>query len=210
MINFDMIGRLKTDTKKLTVGGIGTSLEFDSIVNLYSKERSFSLGLLQDGYGPSDHSSFYSYKIPVLFFTTGAHEDYHKPADKVDKIDFDSEKAILDYVFDLVVEIANMENPPTFQETGVKPQSRGRKYKVTLGIIPDVTSKGGLGVDGVRAGGPAERGGMTKGDLIVAMNGLSVANIYEYMARIATLDPGQTVTVEVMREGEKKILLIQL
>ncbi|MBI5217501.1 MAG: M20/M25/M40 family metallo-hydrolase [Bacteroidia bacterium] len=213
MFNFDMVGRLKKDRKALSVSGTGTASEWDSLLNKYSKNRSFEINFTPDGYGPSDHAAFYSENIPVLFFTTGAHEDYHTPFDDVEKLDLISEKAIFDYACDIITDVAGSEKPLTFKEAGSKNKTRfGRRFKVTLGIIPDVagTTKDGLGVDGVKKDGPAEKGGMKKGDIIIAMDGQKVTNIYDYMFRLAKLEHGKTVIVEVLRGGKKEVLLIQL
>ena len=133
--------------------------------------------------------------------------------DKADKIDYDSEAETAKMADQLVFILATMDKPLTFKEAGPKAQPEsGRRLKVTLGIVPDFasTDKKGLGVDGVRKDGPADRGGIKKGDLIVAMNGQLVTNIYDYMSRLQKLKHGQTVIVEVIRNGKKEVLLIQL
>jgi len=213
MINLDMIGRLKPDSKVISIGGTGTATELDSILTMVSADRIFTVSRSPEGYGPSDHAAFYSENIPVLFFTTGAHEDYHTPMDKAGKIDYDSEAEIAKMADQLIFILATMNKPLTFKEAGPKAQPEsGRRLKVTLGIVPDFasTDKNGLGVDGVRKDGPADRGGIKKGDLIVAMNGQPVTNIYDYMSRLQKLKHGQTVIVEVIRSGKKEVLLIQL
>jgi aminopeptidase YwaD len=211
MINLDMIGRLK-DEPLLTIGGTGTSEEFNRILGLLEQNRSFSLSLQPDGYGPSDHAAFYASSIPVLFFTTGPHDDYHTPKDTWDEINLHGLISIQEFVFDLMHHLANRDEPLTFTESGTMARrGHGRGYKVTLGIIPDVaTSRNGLNVDGVRQDGPAYRAGMMKGDVIVSMNGMPVGNIYEYMARLNSLSAGETVIVEVLRDGKKEVLLVQL
>lgn len=211
MINLDMIGRMKEEAV-LTVGGTGTAAEFNAMLDQFEAGRSFTLNRQPDGYGPSDHAAFYSASIPVLFITTGAHEDYHTPADTWDKINTEALSAITDFVFDIGLQLANLEESLTFTESGsMTRQGRGRGYKVSLGIIPDVAStRQGLGVDGVRKDGPASRAGIRKGDIIIGMNGMTVGNIYEYMARLNSLAAGETVIVEVMRDGKKEVLLVQL
>jgi len=211
MINLDMIGRLK-DEAVLTVGGTGTAKEFDDILTYFETDRIFTLSRQPDGYGPSDHAAFYASSIPVLFITTGPHEDYHTPNDNWEKLNLAGMVAIQNFVFDVATHIANMHEALTFTESGTMARrGHGRGYKITLGIIPDVaSSKNGLGVDGVRQGGPAALAGIRKGDLIIGMNGLPVGNIYEYMARLNTLSAGETVIVEVLRDGRKEVLLVQL
>lgn len=211
MINLDMIGRLK-DEKVLTVGGTGTAKEFDEILTQVEGGLPFTLNRQPDGYGPSDHAAFYASSIPVLFITTGPHEDYHTPFDTWNRLNTSGLVAIQEFIFDLAGHLANMDGAPTFTESGAMARrGHGRGYKITLGIIPDVASStNGLGVDGVRNGGPAARAGILKGDVITAMNGFTVGNIYEYMARLNSLTAGETVIVEVMREGKKLVLLVLL
>ncbi|HHN48311.1 MAG TPA: M20/M25/M40 family metallo-hydrolase [Bacteroidales bacterium] len=211
MINLDMIGRLK-DEAVLTIGGTGTALEMDEILSAHEPGRIFSISRQPDGYGPSDHAAFYTSSIPVLFFTTGPHPDYHTPLDIWEKINSQGMVAIQEFVFDIVKDLAIRNDALTFTESGTMARrGHGRGYKIALGIIPDVASaRNGLGVDGVRQDGPAARAGITRGDVIVGMNGMPVSNIYEYMARINTLSAGDTVIVEVMRNGKKEVLLVQL
>ncbi len=211
MINLDMIGRLKKDSV-LTIGGTGTAKEMDEILSTFENDLPFKISRQPDGYGPSDHAAFYAASIPVLFFTTGAHEDYHTPLDTWDKINISGLEAISDFVYDLSNYLADHTESLTFTESGTMTRTgMGRGYKITLGIIPDYASTNqGLRVDGVRQEGPAARAGIMKGDVIIAMNGLQVGNIYDYMARLNTLNAGDTVIVEVMRNGKKEVLLVQL
>lgn len=211
MINFDMIGRMKHDTIGITIGGTGTASEFDSLLTV--NEPYFKLNFSPDGYGPSDHAPFYSSDIPVLFFTTGAHSDYHTPFDDIEQLDIAKQTDIVSYAAKVIFEIDAIENGITFQNTGTGGKnSRRTRLKVTLGIIPDVAGvvKDGLGIDGVRTGGPADKGGIIKGDKITAINGENVSNIYDYMFRLSKVKAGTTAIVEVERNAEKVVLLIQL
>ncbi len=210
MINLDMIGRMRQD-KLLSVGGTGTAKEFGSLLNKLETASNLKFARSEDGYGPSDHSSFYMEKIPVLYFSTGAHSDYHTPFDTHNKLDFSSMRTISNLTYQTVLMMANQLGPFTFLETGSQPTSF-RKLKVTLGIIPDMVSNDnkGLGVDGVRKGAPAEKGGIMKGDIITSINGKPVTNIYDYMARLQTLIPGEIANIEVNRSGKTVLLLIQL
>lgn len=210
MLNFDMIGRLKHDTIGISIGGTGTASEFDSLLN--TVDTRFRKNFSPDGYGPSDHASFYSENIPVLFFSTGAHADYHTPLDDVDKIDTESEAEILNYAEQIAIKLSRMD-ALSFKSTGTAyKQSRRNRLKVTFGIIPDFSGiqKEGLGIDGVRKGGPAEKGGLLKGDKITAINGETVTNIYDYMFRLSKLKAGSTAIVEIERNNKKEVLLIQL
>ncbi len=211
MINMDMIGRLNPESKTISVGGTGTSVQSDSILRKLEVGRPFKVSYSTDGYGPSDHASFYSSNIPVFYFSTGAHDEYHTPADDSDMLDYAGEVAVLDMVYDLSGIVSSGERL-VFREAGAKQATRGgRNLKVTLGIVPDMVSSdnNGLRVDGVRKGGPAEVAGIVKGDRIVTIEGQPVTNIYDYMARLGKLKAGQVATVEIIREGKKQILIVQ-
>jgi aminopeptidase YwaD len=214
MINFDMIGRLKNDSPSIMVGGTGTSKESETMLNSLNT-GGIKMSFSPEGYGPSDHASFYADNIPVFFFTTGAHEDYHTPDDDWQKINFEGEKNVLEIGKQLLLTIANKDENLTFQEAGPKQQEGGRagyRFKVTLGIMPDFTStvQGGLGVGGVKKDGPAFKGGMLKGDVITALDGKQVNDIYDYMNRLKKLQPGQVISVDVLRQDKKVVLIIQL
>jgi hypothetical protein len=211
MINMDMIGRLNPATNSISVGGTGTSAESDSLLKILETGRPFKTTHSTDGYGPSDHASFYSENIPVFYFTTGAHDEYHTPADDVDKINYTGEVAVLEMVYDLSKILANSPRL-IFREAGSKQAARyGRNMKVTLGIVPDMVSNdnNGLRVDGVRKGGPAERSGIVKGDRVISIEGQPVSNIYDYMARLGKLKPGQVATVEIIRDEKKQLVIVQ-
>jgi aminopeptidase YwaD len=211
MINMDMIGRLNPESKTISIGGTGTSVQSDSILRKLEAGRSFKVAYSTDGYGPSDHASFYSSNIPVFYFSTGAHDEYHTPADDSEKLDYAGEVAVLDMIYDLSGIVSSGERL-TFREAGAKQATRyGRNMKVTLGIVPDMVSNdnNGLRVDGVRKGGPAEVAGIIKGDRIIAIEGQPVTNIYDYMARLGKLKAGQVATVEIIRDGKKQILIVQ-
>jgi len=212
MINLDMVGRLGDD-KGLTVGGTGTAIGIENILNRLSESHNLSIKSSPEGYGPSDHASFYSKDVPVLFFFTGIHEDYHTPADIPGKINYEGMKSISDMVYDLVVELANLDEALAYQEAGPKTRETSRrKFKVTLGIMPDVSGSGvkGLTADAVIEGRPADLAGMKKGDVIVAMEGKQVNDIYEYMSRLSEFKPGQRISVDVIRDGEKLVLIVDL
>lgn len=209
MFNLDMVGRLDSS---LTIGGTGTADGLEALVQAAADERPFRVKLSPEGYGPSDHASFYVKDVPVLFFFTGIHDDYHTPADDADKINYPGEKAVVNYMNDLAFQLANMPQKLIWQEAGPKDGGELRRaFKVTLGIMPDYAGETkGLRVDGVRKDGPADRGGMQKGDIIVAMEGKPIQNIYDYMYRLAEFKAGQRISVDVMRNGKKVILIVDL
>ncbi|MCX6281037.1 MAG: M20/M25/M40 family metallo-hydrolase [Bacteroidetes bacterium] len=214
MFNFDMVGRFDKEKNSISISGTGTSAEGDSILRVFEKGLTFMVTHSPDGYGPSDHASFYSSNIPVFFFTTGVHMDYHTPADDAGKLDYNAEKKICDFSVNLISDIDNLKKDLTFKESGKKENAgrSGRRLKVTLGIMPDFagSEKKGLRVDGVTKDGPAYKGGMLKGDIIISVHGMKVENIYDYMARLNKLKQGMTVNVEVLRNGKVEILIIQL
>ncbi len=214
MVNLDMVGRLK-DTKEITVSGVGTSKEGELLLNeiLNVKERDLVLGVEYNGFGPSDHANFYVEDIPVFFFNTGAHDDYHTSRDVVDKINFDGLLRVTEYAYDLSLNLINADSTLIFQEAGPRGRAKNtRKGKVKLGIMPNFgkSEEDGLRVDGVTKDSAADRGGMEKGDVIVGIAGKEVHNIYEYMARMTKVRPGQTINVDIMRSGEKKVLIVQI
>lgn len=213
MINFDMIGRLRLNDPAVMVGGTGTSVESEGILSSLDTST-IKLNYSPEGFGPSDHAAFYAENITVFFFSTGAHEDYHTPDDDWDRINYEGEKDLLEIGDQLITALADRDTPLTFREAGPKQQEgrAGYRFKVTLGIMPDFTStvEGGLGVGGVKKDGPAYKGGILKGDLITAIDGKQVNDIYDYMNRLKKLQPGQVISVDVLRDNKTVILIIQL
>ncbi len=213
MINMDMVGRLN-ESNNLQIGGVGTAIGLKDLVLANSDTSIIKLTLSQEGYGPSDHSSFYGKDIPVLFYFTGAHMDYHTPNDTWDKINFKGMVEISDLIYNVARELACDSSKLQFTEAGPKVEVNRypRRRGVTLGIMPDFAGvvKNGLRADFVTPGKPAALGGMKKGDIITAINGKTVNNIQDYMFRMGQLKHGQTISVEVTRDDKKVVLLIQL
>ncbi|MCC6461670.1 MAG: M20/M25/M40 family metallo-hydrolase [Saprospiraceae bacterium] len=200
MINMDMIGRLN-DEKRIMVGGVGTAPNFVPLLNRLAG----SLTVKQDsaGIGPSDHTSFYLKNIPVLFFFTGQHSDYHKPSDDTEKVNFAGEKELLDYAVRAIEEL-DKEPKLIFQETKSKQEDTPR-FKVTLGIMPDYTYEGeGVHVDGVTEGKPASKAGLQKGDVIVGLGEFAVKDIRDYMKALAAFKKEDTTKVKIKRGSETK------
>jgi len=214
MFNFDMVGRFDKEKNSIVLGGTGTSAETDSLLNLLGPGVPFHVVYSPEGYGPSDHASFYAAGIPVFYFSTGVHTDYHTPFDDTGTLDFESQKMVGDYAASVVFTVDTISKPLTYKESGKKASygRGGRKLKVTLGIMPDFagTEKKGLRVDGVTPHGPADKGGMKKGDVITGIDGLAVGNIYEYMARLKKFKPGMRISVEIIRNEKPQVLIIEL
>ncbi len=213
MINLDMVGRLNEE-RQLQVGGVGTSPGFTRLLDSLNNNYGFSLKYSREGYGPSDHALFYGNDIPVLFFSTGAHGDYHTPRDRVSEINFEGMQEVLRFVAEVAAHLGNHQERIAFTEAGpkVRGSSRGRRGGITLGLMPDVTYDGneGMPVMFVTEGKPAAVGGIQKGDTIKAIDGKSVGNVYDYMNRLDQLREGMAVIVTVSRANDELELLIQL
>jgi aminopeptidase YwaD len=213
MINLDMLGRLQK-SNVVQLSGVGTAEGLKPLVVSLCDTNTIKLTLSEEGYGPSDHSSFYGKNIPVLFFSTGAHLDYHTPSDTYDKINYEGMVTISSLIQNVTENLANSTDRLKFKEAGpkVEPGRTIRRKGVTLGIMPDFAGnvKNGLRADFVTPGKPAAMGGMKKGDIITSINGKTVNNIQDYMFRMGQLKHGQTITVEVLRNDKKEVLLIQL
>jgi aminopeptidase YwaD len=169
----------------------------------------FLLTLNEDGYGPSDHSSFYAKQVPVLFLWTGTHEDYHKPSDTADKINYTDEARILGLVARIVSNVAANNKRPVY--TVAKSESTGRSmgFRVYLGTIPNYAdASDGLLLDGVRDDSPAARAGIKAGDKIVKLAGREVHNVYDYTYALGEMKAGQEYEVELLRGGERLKLKI--
>jgi aminopeptidase YwaD len=213
MVNFDMVGRLK-DTKEFQVGGVGTADSLKERAIAVADTNLLKLTFTEEGSGPSDHSAFYSKDIPVLYFTTGAHEDYHTPSDTWEKINFKGMVNEGNLIFRMTSELANEPLKLKFKEAGPKedPNRPPRRKGITLGFMPDVTGSisNGLKVEAVTPGKPGAIGGLKKGDIITSIEGKVVNNIEDYMFRMTQVKKGQTITVEVLRNGKKEVLIVKL
>jgi hypothetical protein len=166
--------------------------------------KQFTLTLNADGYGPSDHSSFYSKQVPVLFFWTGTHDDYHKPSDTADKINYEDESRILGVVAKIVRSIDAGAKRPTYMVAKTEATGRSTGFRVSLGTIPNYSDSGdGLLLDGVREDSPAAKAGLKAGDRIVKLAGRDVRNVYDYTYVLGEMKAGQEYEVEVMRGTER-------
>jgi len=171
--------------------------------------QGFDLTLNEDGYGPSDHSSFYAKKVPVLFIWTGTHEDYHKPSDTADKINYEDEAHILSFVARIMRSIDANDARPVYTVAKSESQGRTMGFRVFLGTIPNYADSGdGLLLDGVRDDSPAAKAGIKAGDRIVKLAGRDVHNVYDYTYALGELKAGQEYEVELLRNGERMKLKV--
>jgi len=186
---------------------VATGTNLGTPVNLdYSK---FDLTLNEDGYGPSDHSSFYAKQVPVLFFWTGNHEDYHKPSDTADKINYEGEARVVSFVANVVRDIDKSDKRPTYTVAKSDSQGRSMGFRVYLGTIPNYAdTNDGLKLDGVRDDSPASKAGLKAGDKIVKLAGREVKNVYDYTYVLGEMKAGQEYEVEVVRGSERLTLKI--
>jgi Zn-dependent M28 family amino/carboxypeptidase len=212
MVNMDMVGRLRNN--RLMVMGVGTATEFPGVTAHVNRRNGFDLKTSGDGYGPSDHSSFYKRQVPVLALFTGAHSDYHKPSDSADRVDAAGLWRVARYARDLVDSLDRMPRP-TFQQakadSGGGRIAGGGGYGAYLGTIPDyMQTEGGVLLSGVRSGSPADSAGLKGGDVIVKFDQVRVDNIYDYTFALRSRKPGQQVRITVKRGGQDVELLAVL
>src|SRR5688572_1505652 len=176
------------------------------VITLDPSKR-FSLTLNEDGFGPSDHSSFYAKQIPVLFFWTGTHADYHKPSDTAEKINYEGLARITSFVANIVRDIDKSDQRPTYKVAQVQSTARSTGFRVYLGTIPNYAdSSDGMLLDGVRDGSPAAKAGLKAGDKIVKMAGKDVKNVYDYTHALGEMKGGEEYEVEIVRAGQRMTL----
>jgi aminopeptidase YwaD len=172
-------------------------------------EKPFDLTLNEDGFGPSDHSSFYAKQVPVLFFWTGTHDDYHKPSDTADKINYADEARIVNLVERVVYDIDTSDKRPVYAVAKSESTGRSMGFRVYLGTIPNYAdTNDGLLLDGVRDDSPAAKAGLKAGDKVVKLAGRDVRNVQDYTYALGEMKAGQEYEVEVMRGGERIKLVI--
>jgi Zn-dependent M28 family amino/carboxypeptidase len=200
MVNLDMVGRLNDSTHALTIGGVGTSPTWGEFIS--KTDKNFKIAIDSSGVGPSDHTSFYHAGIPVLFFFTGLHHDYHKPTDDADKINYPGELQVLKYIHS-IIDALDTRLKPAFTPT--KQTTVGKvRFKVTLGIMPDYTYQEGNGirVDGVSDDKPAIKAGVKAGDIITQLGEHKIGGMQSYMEALAKFKEGDSTEVTVLREGK--------
>jgi hypothetical protein len=208
MINMDMIGRMKDST--LVIEGIGTAPQWQPLIERLSPPYKFKLSLKKDGRGPSDHTSFYEKNLPVLFFFTNLHDDYHRVTDDAEKINVKDQARILQLVAQVAEEIANQDSVLHFTKAeSEQPAMRG--FRVSVGTIPDYAAEvAGMKISGVRQGSPAEKAGLQGGDIIIKFGKFDIKNIYDYTYALGEFSPGQEVPVTVKRGDQILTLAVKL
>ena len=203
MVNLDMIGRLNDSTHGLSIGGYGTSPAWASLIN--ADNKFFTIKIDSSGTGPSDHTSFYRKDIPVLFFFTGLHSDYHKPTDDADKINFNGALQVVKFINKLV-EATDTKSKLSFTKTREVAMSNKTNFKVTMGIMPDYTFSGaGVRADGISEGKLAQRVGIKAGDVLVQLGEHTFSNVQSYMETLAKFKKGDATKVKVIRGKEELV-----
>lgn len=200
MINMDMVGRLNDSTRGLTIGGFGTSPVWGNLIN--TNHDYFKIKFDSAGSGPSDHTSFYRKDLPVLFFFTGTHSDYHKPSDDADKINYNGELKIIRYIQNLIQNTAALDKI-AFTKTRESAAVGKSTFKVTMGIMPDYTFSGnGVKVDGVSENRPAQKAGVKTGDVIYQMDEFMISDVETYMQALGKFKKGETATIKIKRGSD--------
>jgi hypothetical protein len=212
MVNLDMVGRLKKDNtgaELLQIWGVGTAKGFEELIDRINKDYSFKLRKVKGGFGPSDHASFYGVKVPVFFFFTGDHPDYHRPSDIAARINVPGMRKVTDMTEELVSHLATVAKRPEYVK--IEGGGSGPRPAITLGIRPgDYSGEDGILVGGVSEGRPASRAGIKEGDLIVQMGDKPIKNIQAYMVFMRGQKKGNTIDVTVLRQGKRKTLKVKL
>lgn len=204
MINMDMVGRLNDSSKAMTIGGFGTSPAWSEVINPIKDLKGFSIKYDSSGTGPSDHTSFYRKNIPVLFFFTGLHTDYHRPTDDFEKINSIGTFQIVKLI-NQVIDRSATKGKLTFTPTREQQTSTTARFSVSLGIMPDYTFSGtGVRADGISAGRAAEKAGMKAGDIIIQLGPHNINSVETYMQALAKFKKGDSTTVKFKR-GEEVI-----
>lgn len=208
MINMDMVGRLNDSSKTITVGGYGTSPVWGSLYSATSKKnRLYSDGLAfrfdSSGTGPSDHTSFYRKDIPVLFYFTGLHTDYHKPTDDFDKVNYTGQMQIVKHIYSLIENASKQNTKLAFTKTREQQTTTSARFSVSLGIMPDYTFSGnGVRVDGVTDNRPAQKSGIKTGDIITSLGEHKVSSVESYMQALSKFKKGDKTSVSYQRGNE--------
>jgi hypothetical protein len=208
-LNADMVGRLRDN--KLTVQGVGSSTVWRRMLEKRNVAAGFNLALQDDPYLPTDETSFYLKNIPALNFFTGAHEDYHRPTDTAEKLNYEGLERVAKFSEQIVTDLVQVAARPDLAKVERSgPPGGGREtLRAYLGTIPDYTTEvKGVKLSGVRGASPAEKGGVQGGDVIVEFGGQKIANIYDYTYALDAVKIGQPVKMVVERNGQQVTLTV--
>lgn len=208
-LNFDMVGRLREN--KLILQGIGSSPEWTKLIEKRNVPIGFDLTLQVDPYLPTDVTAFYPKEIPVLSFFTGGHEDYNRPTDDPETLNYTGLERISNLAYGLISELVYTDIHPEYVKVERNPSEGGNRdsLRAYLGTIPDYTTEGeGVRISGVRAGGPADKAGLKGGDIIVEFGGKKITNIYDYTYALDAVRIGEPVDVLITRDGKQMKLKV--
>jgi len=212
MLNMDMVGRLKDD--ELIIYGTGTAKSFDELITRLNGRHRFSIKRESGGFGPSDHASFYAMNIPVLHFFTGLHNDYHRPSDDFDKLNIGGMRRVCAMLADAAIEMATADTRPEFTvaaNESLKPNPAARGSRPYFGSIPDLGSTvEGYALSGVAKDGPAEKGGLKSGDVIVGLADNKIGNLADFDSALRKFKAGETVELTIRRGSEELKLKVTL
>ena len=209
MVNLDMVGRLVDD--KLIIHGTGTGTGFDPLVDRLAEAAGFTLAKEPGGFGPSDHSSFYARKIPVLHVFTGSHADYHRPSDTAEKINYEGMVRISRFIAAIIRDLAKAPEPPGYVEVASKKFLGGGGDRPYFGSIPDFAKPGGgYAITGVSKGSPAAQGGLQGGDVIIRLGDSAITGLEDFDSALRKHKAGEAVPVVVTRDGMEKTLTVTL
>lgn len=202
MFNFDMVGRLKPEDPKLLLGGTGTCLTWNDLLNSVEDSSKLKIERNPSGTGASDHTNFYYRKIPVLSFFTGLHNEYHTPQDVDSLIHYDGMELVFDYAMSLIQTLQNKKYiKGTFQSVK-EPEKKSVSFSVSVGIMPDYGYTGkGVKITGVNPGGAAEKAGLEAGDIITKIGEHTISDIYAYMEILRLFKKGDATTISFERKG---------
>ncbi|RMG74468.1 MAG: M28 family peptidase [Bacteroidetes bacterium] len=203
MLNMDMVGRLN-ESKELVVNGVGTSPTWERILPALDC-YDLQLKTTRSGIGPSDHTSFYLQDVPVLHFFTGTHEDYHRPEDDADKVNYEGLAEVTAYLETLIQSLDSEEKLAFTATADEQPTGGRRRFSVTLGVMPDYTFEGGgMRLDAVTEGKPAQAAGLQGGDIITQMGEVPIKDMMSYMQALGMFKKGDKVMVTYLREGKEE------
>ena len=208
-INFDMVGRLREN--KLILQGVGSSSVWTKLIEKRNIPIGFNLTLQEDPYLPTDVTAFYPKEVPVLSFFTGGHEDYNRPTDDPETLNFNGIERISDFAHGIVLDLISADERPEYVRVERSQSEEGSRdtLRAYLGTIPDYTTEGtGVKLSGVRAEGPADKAGLKGGDVIVEFGGQKITNIYDYTYALDAVKIGEPVEVVVLREGKRVKLTV--